>query len=67
VGAGQELLNLVDHDGSRCRTEEQSRVSAGKFHQPGVGDVLREIPAMLDGEPAVLDRVQDKCRGTDDR
>jgi hypothetical protein len=29
--------------------------------------VLREIPAMLDGEPAVLDRVQDKCRGTDDR
>jgi hypothetical protein len=42
-------------------------IRAGKFHQPGVGDVLGEIPAVLDGNEAVLDRVQDKCRGTDGR
>ena len=31
-------------------------VDAGKLHEPGVGDVLREIPAVLDGNEPVLDR-----------
>ena len=67
AGAGQELFDLVDDDGIHSRTQEHLKVGAGKLHQPGIRDVLGEIPAMLDGKEAVLHCVQDERRRTDGR
>jgi hypothetical protein len=64
-GAGHELFDLAQDGFFRRRTEERGVIGAGKFHQPGVGDMSGEIPCVRDRNPAVLHGVYDQGRGTD--
>jgi hypothetical protein len=53
-GAGHEFFDLTQGGFFRRRTEEHGVIGAGKFHQPGVGDMSGEIPSVRDWNPAVL-------------